>query len=62
MLLKFLNEGKKEAIIAIAFLARQCINLNGKNRPTMMEVAMEFGKKQKVSRRGPFRREFSSRG
>ncbi|XP_019073866.1 wall-associated receptor kinase-like 1 [Vitis vinifera] len=36
------KEGKKEEINAIAFLARRCINLNGKKRPTMMEVAMEL--------------------
>ncbi|KAJ9705579.1 hypothetical protein PVL29_003579 [Vitis rotundifolia] len=36
------KEGRKEEINAIAFLARRCINLNGKKRPTMMEVAMEL--------------------
>ncbi|XP_034679751.1 wall-associated receptor kinase-like 1 isoform X2 [Vitis riparia] len=36
------KEGRKEEINAIAFLARRCINLNGKKRPTMMEAAMEL--------------------
>ena len=39
---RVVKEGKKEEINAIAFLAKRCIYLNGKKRPTMMEVAMEL--------------------
>ncbi|KAE8076187.1 hypothetical protein FH972_014851 [Carpinus fangiana] len=35
-------EGKKEEIIAVANLAKRCLDLNGKKRPTMKEVAMEL--------------------
>ncbi|GMH25925.1 hypothetical protein Nepgr_027768 [Nepenthes gracilis] len=37
-----LMEGKKEDIVAVANLARQCLNLDGKRRPTMKEVAKEL--------------------
>jgi serine/threonine protein kinase len=37
-----LKEGKKEEIIAVANLVKRCLNLNGKKRPTMKEVAMEL--------------------
>ncbi|KAB9659509.1 hypothetical protein FH972_027055 [Carpinus fangiana] len=39
-----LKEGKKEEIIAVAKLAKRCLDLNGKKRPTMREVAMELEK------------------
>ncbi|KAJ9705571.1 hypothetical protein PVL29_003571 [Vitis rotundifolia] len=39
---RVVKDGRKEEINAIAFLAKRCINLNGKKRPTMMEVAMEL--------------------
>ncbi|PIN06199.1 Serine/threonine protein kinase [Handroanthus impetiginosus] len=39
---RVLKEGKKEEIIAIAELARRCLHLNGKRRPTMKEVAVEL--------------------
>ncbi|KAJ9705569.1 hypothetical protein PVL29_003569 [Vitis rotundifolia] len=39
---RVIKEGRKEDINEIAFLARRCINLNGKKRPTMIEVAMEL--------------------
>ncbi|XP_059446774.1 wall-associated receptor kinase-like 10 [Corylus avellana] len=39
---RVLKEGKKEDIIAVANLAIRCLNLNGKKRPTMKEVAMEL--------------------
>ncbi|XP_059446773.1 wall-associated receptor kinase-like 10 [Corylus avellana] len=39
---RVLNEGKKEDIITVANLAKRCLNLNGKKRPTMKEVAMEL--------------------
>ncbi|KAJ4717426.1 Wall-associated receptor kinase [Melia azedarach] len=37
-----LKLGKREEIIVVANLAKQCLNLNGKKRPTMKEVAMEL--------------------
>jgi serine/threonine protein kinase len=37
-----LKEGKKEEIIAVANLAKGCLNSNRRNRPTMKEVAMEL--------------------
>ncbi|KAM7478071.1 hypothetical protein LguiA_026284 [Lonicera macranthoides] len=36
------NEGKKYEITGVANLARRCLNLNGRQRPTMKEVAMEL--------------------
>ncbi|GMN45957.1 hypothetical protein TIFTF001_015140 [Ficus carica] len=36
---RVMREGKREAIIALAELAKRCLNLNGKKRPTMKEVA-----------------------
>ncbi|KAJ8424485.1 LOW QUALITY PROTEIN: hypothetical protein Cgig2_030693 [Carnegiea gigantea] len=35
-----LKEGKQEEIMAMANLAKDCLNLNGKQRPTMKAVAM----------------------
>ncbi|KAL2462630.1 Wall-associated receptor kinase-like 9 [Forsythia ovata] len=37
-----LQRGRKEELIAVAKLAKRCLNLNGKNRPTMKEVATEL--------------------
>ncbi|KAG2711399.1 hypothetical protein I3760_04G074800 [Carya illinoinensis] len=37
-----LKEAEKEKIIAVANLAKRCLNLNGKERPSMREVAMEL--------------------
>ncbi|XP_039165755.1 wall-associated receptor kinase-like 22 [Eucalyptus grandis] len=37
-----LKEGKKEEIASVASLAKRCLNLYGRNRPTMKEVAMEL--------------------
>ncbi|GMG99906.1 hypothetical protein Nepgr_001746 [Nepenthes gracilis] len=37
---QLLQEGKKEDIWTVANLAKQCLNLNGKLRPTMKELAM----------------------
>ncbi|KAM7481402.1 hypothetical protein LguiB_005985 [Lonicera macranthoides] len=36
------NEGKKYEITGVANLATRCLNLNGRQRPTMKEVAMEL--------------------
>ncbi|KAG2711410.1 hypothetical protein I3760_04G075600 [Carya illinoinensis] len=37
-----LKEMEKEKIIAVANLAKRCLNLKGRKRPTMREVAMEL--------------------
>ncbi|KAF8030783.1 hypothetical protein BT93_D0081 [Corymbia citriodora subsp. variegata] len=39
---QLLKEGKKEEIASIANLAKRCLYLNGRKRPTMQEVAMEL--------------------
>ncbi|KAK3003568.1 hypothetical protein RJ639_018903 [Escallonia herrerae] len=35
-------DGTKEELVAVANLARRCLNLSGKNRPTMKEIAAEL--------------------
>ncbi|KAK1432555.1 hypothetical protein QVD17_09452 [Tagetes erecta] len=39
---RIVNDGSRGELVAIANLAMQCLNLNGKNRPTMKEVASEL--------------------
>uniref|UniRef100_A0A7N2KWB6 Protein kinase domain-containing protein n=1 Tax=Quercus lobata TaxID=97700 RepID=A0A7N2KWB6_QUELO len=39
---RVMKDAKQEEIIAIANLAKMCLNLNGKKRPTMKEVAMQL--------------------
>ncbi|XP_047969147.1 wall-associated receptor kinase-like 6 [Salvia hispanica] len=39
---RVLREGKREEIMGVAQLARRCLHLNGKRRPTMKEVAVEL--------------------
>ncbi|KAH6814965.1 Wall-associated kinase family protein [Perilla frutescens var. frutescens] len=39
---RVLEEGKREEIMAVAQLARRCLYLNGKRRPTMKEVTIEL--------------------
>nr|DAD26653.1 TPA_asm: hypothetical protein HUJ06_028121 [Nelumbo nucifera] len=39
---RVVNEGKSEQILAVAELAKRCLNLRGEERPTMKEVAMEL--------------------
>ncbi|XP_050243047.1 wall-associated receptor kinase-like 10 [Quercus robur] len=39
----------KDEVIVIANLAKRCVHLNGKKRPTMMEIMMELEGVQKVS-------------
>ncbi|KAG6716956.1 hypothetical protein I3842_04G073500 [Carya illinoinensis] len=39
---RVLEEVEKEKIIAVANLAKRCLNLNRKERPSMREVAMEL--------------------
>ena len=36
------KEGEEEKIMKVANIAKQCLNLNGKKRPTMKEVAIEL--------------------
>nr|GMC69055.1 wall-associated receptor kinase-like 1 [Ipomoea batatas] len=37
-----IEQGKKEDVVAMAWLAQRCLNLNGKKRPTMKEVSTEL--------------------
>ncbi|MBA0628708.1 hypothetical protein Godav_023382 [Gossypium davidsonii] len=39
---KVANDGPEKEIIAVAKLAKRCLNLNGKKRPTMKQVAVEL--------------------
>ena len=39
---RIMNEDKREQMIAMAKLAKRCLNLKGKKRTTMKEVAMEL--------------------
>ncbi|KAH6814963.1 hypothetical protein C2S51_019783 [Perilla frutescens var. frutescens] len=39
---RVLEEGKREEIMGVAQLARRCLHLNGKRRPTMKEVTIEL--------------------
>uniref|UniRef100_A0A803L4B7 Protein kinase domain-containing protein n=2 Tax=Chenopodium quinoa TaxID=63459 RepID=A0A803L4B7_CHEQI len=41
---RILDEGKKEEFAAVANLARQCLKMNGKERPTMKEIAIVLDK------------------
>ncbi|XP_042031885.1 wall-associated receptor kinase-like 1 [Salvia splendens] len=45
---RVLREGKRDEIMVVAQLARRCLNLNGKRRPTMKEVSMELEGLKKV--------------
>lgn len=45
-----LKVGQKEEIMTIATLATRCLNLNGKRRPTMKEVAMELERIQALQK------------
>ncbi|MBA0786575.1 hypothetical protein Gotri_027310, partial [Gossypium trilobum] len=38
----FGQDGQKDEIVAVAQLAKRCLNLDGRYRPTMKEVAMEL--------------------
>ncbi|KAF8405749.1 hypothetical protein HHK36_007826 [Tetracentron sinense] len=39
---RVVKEGEKGKLIAVSNLAKRCLNLNGKKRPTMKEVAMDL--------------------
>nr|POE62010.1 wall-associated receptor kinase-like 10 [Quercus suber] len=41
--------GNKDEIMTIANLAKRCLHLNGKKRPTMIEIMMELEGVQKIS-------------
>ncbi|KAJ6728413.1 WALL-ASSOCIATED RECEPTOR KINASE-LIKE 21 [Salix koriyanagi] len=41
------KQGKKEDVMMVASLARSCLRLNGKERPTMKEVTMVLERIQK---------------
>ena len=43
------KEGDKEEVIIVANLAKRCLHLNGKKRPTMREVVIELQGIQKTS-------------
>ncbi|KAG2711402.1 hypothetical protein I3760_04G074900 [Carya illinoinensis] len=45
-----LQEAEKEKIITVANLARRCLNLKGRKRPTMREVAMELEASQMLQK------------
>ncbi|XP_047965604.1 wall-associated receptor kinase-like 8 [Salvia hispanica] len=45
---RVLREGKRDEIVAVAQLARRCLHLNGKRRPTMKEVSAELEAIKKV--------------
>ncbi|XP_074311359.1 wall-associated receptor kinase-like 2 [Silene latifolia] len=39
---RIINEGKEDEFMAIAEIARKCLNMNGKQRPTMKEIAVHL--------------------
>nr|XP_043631943.1 wall-associated receptor kinase-like 6 [Erigeron canadensis] len=39
---RMLNEANRDELLLIANLAMRCLNMNGRNRPTMKEVAVEL--------------------
>ncbi|XP_073268388.1 wall-associated receptor kinase-like 22 isoform X2 [Populus alba] len=39
---RLMGQGREEEVIAVANLARRCLNLNGRKRPSMREVAIEL--------------------
>ncbi|XP_017614109.1 wall-associated receptor kinase-like 22 [Gossypium arboreum] len=39
---KLVKDGLEQEIIVVALVAKRCLNLNGKKRPTMKQVAMEL--------------------
>ncbi|MFQ6668132.1 hypothetical protein Gotur_033897 [Gossypium turneri] len=36
------KDGQKDEVVAVAQLAKRCLNLDGRYRPTMKEVTMEL--------------------
>ena len=39
---RVMKDAKQEEIIVVANLAKMCLNMKGKKRPTMKEVAMQL--------------------
>ncbi|KAK9673430.1 hypothetical protein RND81_12G167400 [Saponaria officinalis] len=39
---RIIDEGKEDEFMAVAKLARKCLNMNGKQRPTMKEIAVRL--------------------
>ncbi|KAJ0030541.1 hypothetical protein Pint_14083 [Pistacia integerrima] len=39
---KVMKEDRKEELMAVAYIAKRCLYLNGRDRPSMREVAMEL--------------------
>ncbi|KAL9247059.1 hypothetical protein vseg_020530 [Gypsophila vaccaria] len=39
---RIIDEGKEDEFMAVAEVARKCLNMNGKQRPTMKEIAMQL--------------------
>ncbi|XP_034888841.1 wall-associated receptor kinase-like 22 [Populus alba] len=39
---RLMGQDREEEVVAVANLARRCLNLNGRKRPTMREVAIEL--------------------
>ncbi|CAL5412850.1 unnamed protein product [Camellia sinensis] len=39
---RIVKDGRTEEIIVVAHLAKRCLNLNGKKRPTMKDIAVEL--------------------
>ncbi|PQQ12659.1 wall-associated receptor kinase-like 3 [Prunus yedoensis var. nudiflora] len=58
---RVLKEGSETEIQTVANLARRCLNLNGRNRPTMREVTSELEAVQ-MSRKPSFSAEQNSEG
>ncbi|PQQ04402.1 wall-associated receptor kinase-like 1 isoform X2 [Prunus yedoensis var. nudiflora] len=58
---RVLEEGSETEIQVVANLARRCLNLNGRNRPTMREVTSELEAVQ-MSRKPPISAEQNSEG
>ena len=48
-----MKDGNTDDIMTIANLAKRCLHLNGKKRPTMIEIMMELEGVQKVSHAQP---------
>ena len=49
---RIIEEGKAEQFIAVADLAQQCLNMNGKQRPMMKEVAVLLNQIQSANSKG----------
>ncbi|KAI3847025.1 hypothetical protein MKX03_018204 [Papaver bracteatum] len=50
---RVLNEGNPEHVLAVAELAKRCLNLKGENRPTMKQVAAKLEGLRSSEKDGP---------